>query len=90
MVNTPSRYNPAIIEDGSKHRFQLDSKKVKFHTLDHFLHGENRFSILERKDPETATRLHRDLEMLIEERYNRYKASVILWARLWCSASLVA
>lgn len=67
------RYNPAIIEDGSKHRFQLDSKKVKFHTLDHFLHGENRFSILERKDPETATRLHRDLEMLIEERYNRYK-----------------
>jgi hypothetical protein len=42
-------------------------------TLEHFLHGENRFSLLERKDPETAARLHRDLELLNEERYNRYK-----------------
>jgi len=67
------RYNPLVHEDGTHHRFQLDSKKVKYGTLEHFLHGENRFSILERKDPETAARLHRDLELLNEERFNRYK-----------------
>ncbi|KAG1661267.1 hypothetical protein FOA52_003725 [Chlamydomonas sp. UWO 241] len=67
------RYNPLVHEDGTHHRFQLDSKKVKYGTLEHFLHGENRFSLLERKDPDTAARLHRDLELLNEERYNRYK-----------------
>ena len=36
-----------------------------------FLHHENRFSILERKDPETADRLHRDLEIMNKERQAR-------------------
>ena len=36
-----------------------------------FLHHENRFSILERKDPEAAKRLHGDLVVMNEERHAR-------------------
>ncbi len=65
------RYDPRIVEDAAgKHRFQLDSKRMKG-DLERFLHHENRFSILERKDPESSERLHRDLEIMIKERQAR-------------------
>mmetsp|Transcript_33261 Transcript_33261/g.73565 ORF Transcript_33261/g.73565 Transcript_33261/m.73565 type:complete len:1321 (+) Transcript_33261:162-4124(+) len=66
------RYNPSVLEDGTKHRFQLDSKKLKGE-LEHFLHHENRFNILDRKSPETATRLHHDLDLLNKERFEHLK-----------------
>ena len=40
--------------------------------LQRFLHHENRFSILERKDPESAERLHYDLDVMNKERQARY------------------
>eukprot|EP00798_Chlamydomonas_sp_ICE-L_P015524 gene15524-21612_t len=66
------RYDPSIVEDGKKHRFMLDSKKLKG-DLEHLLHHENRFAILDRKDPATADRLHRDLSDMNIERLERFK-----------------
>ena len=64
------RFDPSVVETGTKHRFQLDSKKLKG-DLEHLLHHENRFAILERKNPETAVRLHQDLNAMNKERQER-------------------
>eukprot|EP00798_Chlamydomonas_sp_ICE-L_P005518 gene5518-4149_t len=66
------RFDPSVVDDGKKHPFQLDSKKVKG-DLEHLLHHENRFAILERKDAATAERLHHDLPDMNVERLDRLK-----------------
>uniref|UniRef100_A0A7S0RJ95 pyruvate dehydrogenase (NADP(+)) n=2 Tax=Chlamydomonas leiostraca TaxID=1034604 RepID=A0A7S0RJ95_9CHLO len=67
------RFNPAIPEDEAHHRFQLDSKKAIKGDVDDVMHHENRFTILERKAPETAKALHAELDASNRERLERMK-----------------
>ncbi|EFJ49484.1 pyruvate-ferredoxin oxidoreductase [Volvox carteri f. nagariensis] len=66
------RYNPAVKEDSSHHRFQLDSKKLKGDIHELFAH-ENRFQILERKAPEAARHMHEVMDESVHERFQKYK-----------------
>lgn len=66
------RFNPAVTEDASHHRFTLDAKKLKGE-VEEILSSENRFSILARKAPETAQQLHHDMDVAVHERMERMK-----------------
>ncbi|GLI66847.1 hypothetical protein VaNZ11_010830 [Volvox africanus] len=66
------RYNPAVKEDASHHRFQLDSKKLKGDINELFSH-ENRFQILERKAPEVAKHMHEVMDESVHERFDKFK-----------------
>nr|CCA61743.1 pyruvate ferredoxin oxidoreductase [Chlamydomonas reinhardtii] len=66
------RYNPAVKEDATHHRFQLDAKKLKG-DVEEWLSHENRFQILERKNPEVAHKLHHELDDAVHERFDRMK-----------------
>ncbi|KAG2495627.1 hypothetical protein HYH03_006227 [Edaphochlamys debaryana] len=66
------RYNPSIKEDGVHHPFQLDSKRLKG-DLESWLSHENRFNILNRKQPEAAGRMHHDMDDAVHARHDRFK-----------------
>ena len=61
------RYDPRRAEKG-ENPFQLDFKKLKGKVSD-FLSGENRFSILDRQNPEIAKELHATLQAEVERRH---------------------
>ena len=61
------RYDPRRAEKG-ENPFQLDFKKLKGKVSD-FLAGENRFSILDRQNPEIAKELHATLQAEVERRH---------------------
>ena len=61
------RYDPRRAEKG-ENPFQLDFKKLKGKVSD-FLAGENRFSILDRQNPEIAKELHATLQAEVEKRH---------------------
>ncbi len=61
------RYDPRRAEKG-ENPFQLDFKKLKGKVSD-FLSGENRFSILDRQNPEVAKELHATLQAEVEKRH---------------------
>lgn len=56
--------------DGAKGKLNLDSKRIKA-DLQSFLQLENRFMVLQRKDPEAASKLASTLEQQIELRHDR-------------------
>ena len=61
------RYDPRRAEKG-ENPFQLDFKKLKGKVAD-FLAGENRFSVLDRQNPEVAKQLHEALQAEVEKRH---------------------
>ncbi|AGW12874.1 pyruvate:ferredoxin (flavodoxin) oxidoreductase [Megalodesulfovibrio gigas] len=66
------RYNPMLLAEG-KNPFQLDSKAPDG-TVQDFLGGESRFSMLERSHPEESKRLRCEIEAQVKARYARLKA----------------
>ena len=65
------RYNPALKDEG-KNPFILDSKEPDG-SLQEFLSSENRFSSLERSNPEESKRLRAKLEEEVDDRYQLMK-----------------
>jgi pyruvate-ferredoxin/flavodoxin oxidoreductase len=65
------RYNPDLKKEG-KNPLILDSKEPDG-TLQEFLLGENRYSLLERTNPEVATRLRQEMEQEVWERYEELR-----------------
>lgn len=63
------RFDPRIDTSEGKSQLQLDSKRIKADVND-FLHHEQRFTQLDRKAPETATRLHHQLDEFIHKRHD--------------------
>ena len=61
------RYDPRRAEKG-ENPFQLDFKKLKGKVSD-FLSGENRFSVLDRQNPEVAKQLHEAFQAEVERRH---------------------
>ncbi|KXZ51159.1 hypothetical protein GPECTOR_13g646 [Gonium pectorale] len=70
------RYDPSLPEgdaaSGSRHRFQLDSKRLKGDVEALFQH-ENRFQILARRDPDTAAAMHARLDAAVHSRHEHMK-----------------
>ena len=61
------RYDPRRAEKG-ENPFQLDFKKLKSKVVD-YLGGENRYTSLERSQPEVAKKLHEELQKQIDIRH---------------------
>ena len=61
------RYDPRRAEKG-ENPFQLDFKKLKSKVVD-YLGGENRYTILDRQQPEVAKHLHEVLQEEIDKRH---------------------
>ncbi|KAK8821154.1 hypothetical protein WA538_005783 [Blastocystis sp. DL] len=61
------RYDPRRAEKG-ENPFQLDFKKLKSKVAD-YLEGENRYTSLERSQPEVAKKLHEELQKQIDIRH---------------------
>jgi len=61
------RYDPRRAEKG-ENPFQLDFKKLKSKVAD-YLGGENRYTSLERSQPEVAKKLHEELQKQIDIRH---------------------
>ena len=61
------RYDPRRAEKG-ENPFQLDFKKLKGSVAD-YLGGQNRYSILDRQQPEVAKQLHETLQAEVEKRH---------------------
>ena len=59
------RYDPRRAEKG-ENPFQLDFKKLKGKVAD-FLGGENRFSVLDRQNPDVAETLHEELQARVDK-----------------------
>jgi pyruvate-ferredoxin/flavodoxin oxidoreductase len=65
------RYNPELIQQG-KNPFQLDSKEGT-RDLAEYMYSENRFKMLTKADPETASRLLEEAKEENRQRYAKYK-----------------
>jgi pyruvate-ferredoxin/flavodoxin oxidoreductase len=64
------RYNPALAAEG-KNPLQLDSKQPKKPVAE-YLNNENRFKMLTKIDPETASRLYELAQDDVDTRWERY------------------
>ena len=65
------RYDPRLRGSG-KNPFQLDSRPPKI-SLEEFASTENRYRLLQRSDPETAKRLIKEAQDIIDARMERYR-----------------
>ncbi|OAO12944.1 hypothetical protein AV274_5403, partial [Blastocystis sp. ATCC 50177/Nand II] len=75
------RYDPRRAEKG-ENPFQLDFKKLKGSVVD-FLEGENRFSVLDRQNPEVAKQLHAELQVEVEKRHAEHVRMAMSDKQLW-------
>ena len=75
------RYDPRRAEKG-ENPFQLDFKKLKGSVVD-FLEGENRFSVLDRQNPEVAKQLHEGLQVEVEKRHAEHVRMAMSDKQLW-------
>ena len=75
------RYDPRRAEKG-ENPFQLDFKKLKGSVVD-FLEGENRFSVLDRQNPEVAKQLHKELQVEVEKRHAEHVRMAMSDKQLW-------
>jgi sulfite reductase alpha subunit-like flavoprotein len=64
------RWNPSLLAEG-KNPFVLDSKQIRTN-LSEILKTENRFASLARSDPETAAKLHEELDKHVHERHAQF------------------
>ncbi|KAL7719469.1 Pyruvate:ferredoxin (Flavodoxin) oxidoreductase [Entamoeba marina] len=67
------RYDPRLVASG-KVGLQLDCKEIKA-DLEEFMARENRFSLLGRKDKDTADKLHAQLKENIDKKLAKLKAA---------------
>ena len=75
------RYDPRRAEKG-ENPFQLDFKKLKGKVSD-FLEGENRFSVLDRQNPEVAKELHAQFQAEVEKRHAERVRMAMSDKQLW-------
>ena len=75
------RYDPRRAEKG-ENPFQLDFKKLKGSVVD-FLEGENRYSVLDRQNPEVAKQLHEGLQVEVEKRHAEHVRMAMSDKQLW-------
>ena len=75
------RYDPRRAAKG-ENPFQLDFKKLKGSVVD-FLEGENRFSVLDRQNPEVAKQLHEGLQVEVEKRHAERVRMAMSDKQLW-------
>ncbi|MBO4980611.1 MAG: pyruvate:ferredoxin (flavodoxin) oxidoreductase [Lachnospiraceae bacterium] len=68
------RYNPSLIQEG-RNPFCLDSRKPSLDYED-FLSGENRYDLLQRRDPHRAALLFAEAKKQADERYERLQKLV--------------